>query len=68
MRFEADEAAAAIPRQVVWGRDDRIIPAAHAEGRRACVAVHRLDGVGLLPPMEKSGEVDRLIGELPCSA
>jgi pyruvate dehydrogenase E2 component (dihydrolipoamide acetyltransferase) len=61
-------AAAAVPRQVIWGTADRIIPAAHANGLPAAVAVHRLDGAGHLPHMEKSGEVNRLIAALAAAA
>jgi pyruvate dehydrogenase E2 component (dihydrolipoamide acetyltransferase) len=61
-------AAASMPRQVIWGRGDRIIPAAHAEGLPADVAVHRIDGAGHLPHMEKSGEVNRLISNLVSAA
>jgi pyruvate dehydrogenase E2 component (dihydrolipoamide acetyltransferase) len=61
-------AAANVPRQVIWGRADRIIPAAHAEGLPAGVHVHLLDGAGHLPHMEKSGEVNRLMAELVTAA
>jgi pyruvate dehydrogenase E2 component (dihydrolipoamide acetyltransferase) len=57
-------AAANMPRQVIWGREDRIISAAHAEGLPADVTVHLLDGAGHLPHMEKSGEVNRLVANL----
>lgn len=57
-------ATATLPRQVIWGSADRIIPVAHADGLPAAVAVHQLDGAGHLPQMEKSGEVNRLIADL----
>jgi pyruvate dehydrogenase E2 component (dihydrolipoamide acetyltransferase) len=50
-----------MPVQVIWGRDDRIIPLAHAEALAGKVPVHILDDVGHLPHMEKAGEVNRLI-------
>src|SRR5580704_10494958 len=50
-----------MPVQVVWGRDDRIIPVAHAEALAGRVPVHILDDAGHLPHMEKSGEVNRLL-------
>jgi pyruvate dehydrogenase E2 component (dihydrolipoamide acetyltransferase) len=50
-----------IPVQIIWGRDDRIIPVAHAEALAGRVPVHILDAVGHLPHMEKCGEVNRLI-------
>lgn len=61
-------ADATVPRQVVWGRADRIIPPAHAEGLPAGVACHLLDQVGHLVHMERSGEVNRLIAELIAAA
>jgi pyruvate dehydrogenase E2 component (dihydrolipoamide acetyltransferase) len=50
-----------IPVQVIWGRDDRIIPVGHAAALPPAVPVHVLDAAGHLPHMEKSGEVNRLI-------
>ena len=51
-----------MPVQVIWGRDDRIIPVAHAEAlaQAGRVAVHILDA-GHLPHMEKAGAVNPLI-------
>jgi len=49
------------PVQVIWGRDDRIIPAEHANVVAAHAQVHLLDHAGHLPHMEKSAEVNRLI-------
>lgn len=54
----------AVPVQVVWGREDRIIPAAHAESLGGAVPVHILDRAGHLPHMEQSAEVNRLIARL----
>jgi pyruvate dehydrogenase E2 component (dihydrolipoamide acetyltransferase) len=51
----------AVPVQVIWGRDDRIIPVAQAEALAPGVSVHVLEAAGHLPHMEKSGEVNRLI-------
>ena len=61
--------AATMPVQVIWGRDDRIIPVAHAEALAARLPrdaqagsqVHVLAQAGHLPHMEKSAEVNRLI-------
>ena len=50
-----------MPVQLIWGRDDRIIPVAHAEALAGRVPVHILDQAGHLPHMEKAGEVNRLI-------
>jgi pyruvate dehydrogenase E2 component (dihydrolipoamide acetyltransferase) len=50
-----------LPVQLIWGREDRVIPAAHAEALAARLPVHILDAAGHLPHMEKAGEVNRLI-------
>lgn len=52
---------AAMPRQVIWGREDRIIPASHAEGLPKVIPVHLVDGASHLAHMERSSEVNRLI-------
>jgi pyruvate dehydrogenase E2 component (dihydrolipoamide acetyltransferase) len=54
-------AQAAVPRQVIWGQQDRIIPASHAEALPPGIPVHLIDGAGHLPHMEKSSEVNTLI-------
>jgi pyruvate dehydrogenase E2 component (dihydrolipoamide acetyltransferase) len=54
-------AGLAMPVQIIWGRDDCIIPAAHGEALAGKLPVHILDGAGHLPHMEKSAEVNRLI-------
>ena len=51
----------AMPVQVIWGCDDRIIPVAHAEALAARLPVHILEAAGHLPHMEKAAEVSRLI-------
>jgi pyruvate dehydrogenase E2 component (dihydrolipoamide acetyltransferase) len=62
MGFAAIVPTLGLPVQIIWGRDDRIIPLAHAEALAGKLPVHILDGAGHLPHMEKSGEVNRLIG------
>jgi pyruvate dehydrogenase E2 component (dihydrolipoamide acetyltransferase) len=57
-------AALKLPVQIIWGRDDRIIPVAHAEGLASHLPVHILEQTGHLPHMEKAGEVSRLIKRL----
>ena len=54
--------ALSVPVQLIWGSDDRIIPLAHAEALAGKLPVHIVDDAGHLPHMEKSGEVNRLIG------
>ena len=56
-------AALVMPVQLVWGREDRIIPVAHAEALAAHLPVRILDVAGHLPHMEKAGEVNRLIDQ-----
>ena len=50
-----------VPTQMIWGREDRIIPVAQGEALAGRVPVHIVDGAGHLPHMEKAGEVNRLI-------
>jgi pyruvate dehydrogenase E2 component (dihydrolipoyllysine-residue acetyltransferase) len=52
------------PVQVIWGRQDRIIPAGHAEGLPANIPVHVFDGAGHMVHMEKAAEVNQLIRTL----
>jgi pyruvate dehydrogenase E2 component (dihydrolipoamide acetyltransferase) len=52
----------AIPVTVVWGRADRIIPAAQAESVTGAVR-HRIDGAGHMPQMERPAEVQAAIEE-----
>ncbi len=49
------------PISVIWGRDDRILPIDHADRLPDWVEIHRLEGVGHMPHMDASIEVDRLI-------
>ena len=56
-----DPASLTMPVQIIWGREDRIIPAAHGEALAGKVTVHILDGAGHLPHMEKSADANRLI-------
>jgi pyruvate dehydrogenase E2 component (dihydrolipoamide acetyltransferase) len=53
--------ALSLPVQVIWGGDDRIVPAAHAQVAQPAAHVHLLNDVGHLPHMEKAGEVNRLL-------
>jgi pyruvate dehydrogenase E2 component (dihydrolipoamide acetyltransferase) len=49
------------PVQVIWGREDRILPVGHSEGLPAAVGVTVLDRAGHLVHMEKAAEVNSLI-------
>jgi pyruvate dehydrogenase E2 component (dihydrolipoamide acetyltransferase) len=53
----------AMPLQVIWGRQDRIIPVAHAETLASRLPVHIIDEAGHLPHMEKASEVTRLVNQ-----
>ena len=50
-----------VPVQVIWGRQDRIVPARHAEGLPANVPVRVFDDAGHMVHMEKAAEVNELI-------
>src|ERR1700730_11450415 len=50
-----------IPVQLIWGREDKIIPVAHAEALASRFPVHIIEQAGHLPHMEKAGEVNRLV-------
>jgi pyruvate dehydrogenase E2 component (dihydrolipoamide acetyltransferase) len=50
-----------MPVQVIWGRNDRIIPVAHAEALASRFPVHIIEQAGHLPHMEKAGEINRLV-------
>jgi pyruvate dehydrogenase E2 component (dihydrolipoamide acetyltransferase) len=50
-----------MPVQIIWGREDQIIPVAHAEAFASRLPVHILEQSGHLPHMEKAGEVNRLL-------
>ncbi len=49
------------PVQILWGRADRIVPPAQADGLPSTIAVHLLDGVGHLPHLEAAGAVNALL-------
>ena len=53
-----------LPVQIIWGRDDRIIPVSQAEALSTRLPVHILEETGHLPHMEKAGEVIRLVKRL----
>ncbi len=52
------------PVQVIQGREDRIVPPAHAEGLPANVAVAIIENAGHMPQMEAAAEVNRLIRKI----
>ncbi len=46
---------------VLWGREDRIVPAAHAANAPPGAKVEVFDGVGHMAQMERASDVNRLI-------
>lgn len=58
----------ATPLLVVWGSEDRIIPAAHAERVPEDARVYRLDGQGHSPHMEAAGDFNSLVEEFLAGA
>ena len=60
----AQVAALGLPIQIIWGREDRIVPVSHAEALASRLPVHILNDAGHLPHMEKAGEVNRLLKRL----
>jgi pyruvate dehydrogenase E2 component (dihydrolipoamide acetyltransferase) len=56
-----DLARADMPLLVLWGREDRIIPAAHAQAAAPGAQVEVLDGAGHMVMMEKASEVNALL-------
>jgi pyruvate dehydrogenase E2 component (dihydrolipoamide acetyltransferase) len=58
---EARQVIDAIPTLVIWGADDRIIPASHARDLPNQDNVHVFDNTGHMVQMERASEVNRLI-------
>ena len=57
-------AAPLTPTKIVFGIEDCITPAHHAEGLSGLIALHRFPRVGHMPHLEARREVARLIEEL----
>ncbi len=57
-------AAPRAPTKIVFGIEDRITPAHHADGLSGLIALHRFPGVGHMPHLEARREVAALIEEL----
>lgn len=59
-----DRLATLAPRTlVIWGAQDQIIPAAHAQGLAGDVRVHVIEGKGHMVQMEAASEVNRLLND-----
>jgi pyruvate dehydrogenase E2 component (dihydrolipoamide acetyltransferase) len=50
-----------VPVQVIWGSQDKIVPAKHGEGLPGSVKVTVFDDAGHLIHMEKSAEVNQAV-------
>lgn len=57
----ADLSNLEVPILAIWGREDRIVPASHAENLPGGARVEVLDDTGHMPQMEAAGAVNRLI-------
>ena len=53
-----------VPIQVIWGREDRIVPVAHSDGLPGAVGVHVFEGKGHMVHMEAAPETNRLIEQI----
>jgi len=54
----------AFPVNVIWGREDRIVPVAHAEALDPGIPVHILDSVGHMPNAEAADRFNDLVNGL----
>jgi pimeloyl-ACP methyl ester carboxylesterase len=54
----------AVPAKIVWGTEDRIIPASHGRGLPGRIALHLFGGLGHMPHIEARDEVAALLREL----
>jgi pyruvate dehydrogenase E2 component (dihydrolipoamide acetyltransferase) len=50
-----------VPVQVIWGREDRIIPVAHAEDLPDRILVRVIESAGHMPHMEEAGTFNTLV-------
>lgn len=63
-RLNRDRLAELAPRTlVIWGAQDQIIPASHAQGLPQGIRVHVIDGKGHMVQMEAASEVNRLLND-----
>lgn len=59
--LSAQIGALEIPVQLIWGREDRIVPVAHGRALASRFQLHILDEAGHLPHLEKAADVNRLV-------
>ncbi len=63
-RIYRDRLGTLAPRAlVIWGAQDQIIPALHAQGLPGEIRVHVLEGKGHMVHMEAASEVNRLLND-----
>jgi len=53
-----------IPIRVIWGREDKIIPAAHAEALSKAAEIHVIPSAGHMVQMESPSQVNQLLAKL----
>jgi pyruvate dehydrogenase E2 component (dihydrolipoamide acetyltransferase) len=53
-----------MPVQIIWGADDKIIPASQARDFAGTIGVHVLENAGHMAHMEKSAKINALINEI----
>ncbi|MDV4168545.1 acetoin dehydrogenase dihydrolipoyllysine-residue acetyltransferase subunit [Rhodovulum sp. FJ3] len=51
-----------VPAKIIWGKQDAIIPWAHALRAPGQVGLHLFDGIGHMPQIEAADEVGKIIG------
>jgi pimeloyl-ACP methyl ester carboxylesterase len=65
-RLLEDSCSLEVPKWMVWGRHDGLVPVAHAEAfadAHPDAAVHVFDGCGHYPQIELPGRFNRLLRE-----
>jgi pyruvate dehydrogenase E2 component (dihydrolipoamide acetyltransferase) len=63
-RLYRDRLATLAPRTlVIWGAQDQIIPASHAQGLAGNIRVHVIEGKGHMVQMEAASEVNRVLND-----
>jgi pyruvate dehydrogenase E2 component (dihydrolipoamide acetyltransferase) len=55
--------AAGVPITVIFGKEDQIIPLAHAQALAGAAKIEIIDGAGHMPMMEAAKRVNELLGE-----
>jgi len=60
----ASASTLAAPAQVIWGQNDQILPATHANNLPNNITVTTFNNTGHMPHMEKANEVNELIAKI----